>query len=151
MQRIWPGLPRHRRTGLRIPDLPQWQGDTGIRHKWRDARAFLPLPPSVFLRPLGTQRLTLLILQVVAGVISLVNDFLISNDRAPLGFLNPWLYGSGFRGLNDITDGWNPGCKTDGFYAMEGWDPVSSTKPAFTFDVWMTLVSVGHGSRDALP
>ncbi|KAH9161763.1 subtilisin-like protein [Lactarius sanguifluus] len=62
---------------------------------------------------------------VVAGIISLLNDYLISQGRPPLGFLNPWLYGVGLSGLNDITSGSNPGCNTDGFPAIIGWDPVT--------------------------
>jgi len=61
----------------------------------------------------------------VAGIISLLNDYLLSIGRKPLGFLNPWLYGQGSRGLNDITSGYNPGCGTDGFSAIAGWDPVT--------------------------
>ncbi|KAH8990414.1 subtilisin-like protein [Lactarius hatsudake] len=61
-----------------------------------------------------------------AGIISLLNDFLISEGKKPLGFLNPWLYGrNGIRGLNDIISGSNPGCNTDGFSAVAGWDPVT--------------------------
>ncbi|KAI9450434.1 subtilisin-like protein [Lactarius psammicola] len=62
---------------------------------------------------------------VVAGIISLLNDYRISKGRPPLGFLNPRLYGSGLAGLNDITSGSNPGCGTDGFPAVVGWDPVT--------------------------
>ncbi|KAH9054641.1 subtilisin-like protein [Lactarius vividus] len=61
----------------------------------------------------------------VAGVISLLNDYLITNGRPALGFLNIRLYGDGFAGLNDITSGSNPGCGTDGFSAVPGWDPVT--------------------------
>ncbi|KAH9057768.1 subtilisin-like protein [Lactarius vividus] len=61
----------------------------------------------------------------VAGIISLLNDYLISRGSTPLGFLNPWLYGTGLPGLNDITSGSNPGCNTDGFSAIAGWDPVT--------------------------
>ncbi|KAI9449976.1 subtilisin-like protein [Lactarius psammicola] len=61
----------------------------------------------------------------VAGIISLLNDFLLSKGRDPLGFLNPRLYGTGIAGLNDITFGDNPGCGTDGFPAVAGWDPVT--------------------------
>ncbi|KAH9007685.1 peptidase S8/S53 domain-containing protein, partial [Lactarius deliciosus] len=50
----------------------------------------------------------------VAGIISLLNDYLISKGSQPLGFLNPWLYGTGRLGLNDITSGSNPGCNTNG-------------------------------------
>ncbi|KAI9435825.1 subtilisin-like protein [Lactarius indigo] len=62
---------------------------------------------------------------VVAGIISLLNDYLISHEKQPLGFLNPWLYEDGLEGLNDIINGWNPGCGTNGFPAITGWDPVT--------------------------
>ncbi|KAH9009154.1 hypothetical protein EDB85DRAFT_1828249, partial [Lactarius pseudohatsudake] len=58
-----------------------------------------------------------------AGIISLLNDYRISNGRAPLGFLNVLLYGRCLGGLVDITSGSNPGCNTDGFSAVPGWDP----------------------------
>ncbi|KAH9009108.1 subtilisin-like protein [Lactarius deliciosus] len=61
----------------------------------------------------------------VAGIISLLNDYLITNGRPPLGFLNIRLYDDGIAGLNDITFGSNPGCGTDGFSAVPGWDPVT--------------------------
>ncbi|KAH8979803.1 subtilisin-like protein [Lactarius akahatsu] len=62
---------------------------------------------------------------IVAGIISLLNDYRISQGRRPLGFLNPWLYGIARAGLNDITSGSNPGCNTGGFPAIVGWDPVT--------------------------
>ncbi|KAH9027655.1 subtilisin-like protein [Lactarius hengduanensis] len=62
---------------------------------------------------------------IVASVISLLNDYLISEGKVTLGFLNPWLYGPGKSGPTDITYGSNPGCNTDGFSAIEGWDPVT--------------------------
>ncbi|KAH9051041.1 subtilisin-like protein [Lactarius vividus] len=62
---------------------------------------------------------------IVAGIISLLNDWLILTGHEPLGFLNPWLYGRGSRGLTDITEGSNPGCNTDRFPAVVGWDPVT--------------------------
>ncbi|KAH9166721.1 subtilisin-like protein [Lactarius sanguifluus] len=62
---------------------------------------------------------------VVAGLISLLNDYQLSKNRPVLGFLNPWLYGTANRGFNDITSGSNPGCGTDGFSAVPGWDPVT--------------------------
>ncbi|KAH8983892.1 subtilisin-like protein [Lactarius hatsudake] len=62
---------------------------------------------------------------VVAGIISLLNDWLTLRGRPPLGFLNPWLYGGGLAALNDITEGSNSGCGMDGFTAIVGWDPVT--------------------------
>ncbi|KAF8258720.1 subtilisin-like protein [Lactarius quietus] len=61
----------------------------------------------------------------VAGIISLLNDYLLSRGKKPLGFLNPWLYGLGVVGMNDIKSGSNPGCGTEGFSAIAGWDPVT--------------------------
>ncbi|KAI9437285.1 subtilisin-like protein [Lactarius indigo] len=61
----------------------------------------------------------------VAGIVSLLNDYLISTGRGRLGFLNFLLYGYGLHGLNDIISGSNPGCETDGFTAIPGWDPVT--------------------------
>ncbi|KAH9071440.1 subtilisin-like protein [Lactarius deliciosus] len=62
---------------------------------------------------------------IVAGIVSLLNDYLISTGRHRLGFLNVLLYGHGRDGVNDITSGSNPGCGTDGFTAIPGWDPVT--------------------------
>jgi len=89
-------------------------------------RLFLLLLPSYLGRLSLNTQLTAN-LQVVAGIISLLNDWLISRGQPPLGLLNPWLYGYGFLGLIDITSGSNPGCNTDGFSAVTGWDPVCST------------------------
>ncbi|KAH9029486.1 subtilisin-like protein [Lactarius pseudohatsudake] len=60
-----------------------------------------------------------------AGIVSLLNDYRISIGRPPLGFLNLWLYGLCRPGMNDIMSGSNPGCNTDGFSAVPGWDPVT--------------------------
>ena len=54
----------------------------------------------------------------------MLNDYMLSESMALLGFLNPWLYGTGLTGLNDVTAGSNPGCGTSGFTAVAGWDPV---------------------------
>ncbi|PLW19550.1 hypothetical protein PCANC_01563 [Puccinia coronata f. sp. avenae] len=60
-----------------------------------------------------------------ASIIALLNDYSISLGGPSLGYLNPWLYASGFKGLNDITFGSANGCNTSGFRATEGWDPVN--------------------------
>jgi tripeptidyl-peptidase-1 len=60
-----------------------------------------------------------------AAVIALINDALIAAGRPPLGFLNPWLYGGGYRAFTDITNGSSIGCDTEGFPAVKGWDAVS--------------------------
>lgn len=63
--------------------------------------------------------------QTFASVISLLNDARIAAKLPTLGFLNPWLYSQGYKGLNDIVTGSNPGCGTPGFQAVSGWDPVT--------------------------
>ncbi|KAK5288536.1 hypothetical protein LTR16_003374 [Cryomyces antarcticus] len=60
-----------------------------------------------------------------AAVIALVNDALLAQRKPPLGFLNPWLYQLGFKGLNDIVSGSAIGCGGDGFPAKAGWDAVT--------------------------
>lgn len=68
-----------------------------------------------------------------AAVISLVNDYLLSKGKKPMGFLNPFLYAGGYKALTDITTGSNPGCQTTdagyatnkGFPVEKGWDPVT--------------------------
>jgi len=64
---------------------------------------------------------------IVAGLIALLNDYRLSTNKPPLGFLNPLLYGDPYAqlGFNDITSGSNPGCGTEGFSAVPGWDPVT--------------------------
>ena len=58
-------------------------------------------------------------------MVSLLNDARTTAGIPFLGFLNPWLYSSGFKGLNDIIGGSNPGCGTPGIEAIKGWDPVT--------------------------
>ena len=67
--------------------------------------------------------------QTAAGVFSLLNDYLISQGKAPLGFLNPLIYSTTSSPFNDITSGSNPGCGTQGFSAVHGWDPVRISLP----------------------
>ncbi|KAF4612315.1 hypothetical protein D9613_003707 [Agrocybe pediades] len=61
----------------------------------------------------------------VASIFALLNDHRISQNKAPLGFINPLLYSTLSSGFTDITQGSNPGCGTDGFSAARGWDPVT--------------------------
>jgi tripeptidyl-peptidase-1 len=62
---------------------------------------------------------------LTAGIFTLVNDALIACGKPTLGFLNPWLYKKGFKGLNDVKKGSSHGCNGDGFPVTEGWDPVT--------------------------
>lgn len=63
------------------------------------------------------------------SVVTLINQQRTRIGKGPVGFLNPVLYAHPWV-LNDITNGSNPGCGTNGFTAVEGWDPVSWTTAA---------------------
>jgi len=74
-----------------------------------------------------------------ASIIALINNARIASGKPSLGFLNPWIYSQGFKGLNDITTGGSTGCTGRDMYsglptpyvpyaswnATEGWDPVT--------------------------
>ncbi|KAJ7764277.1 subtilisin-like protein [Mycena metata] len=63
---------------------------------------------------------------IFASMIALVNDRLIAAGKPVLGFLNPFLYSSAGRAaFTDVISGHNPGCNTDGFSALAGWDPLT--------------------------
>ncbi|MBW0483839.1 hypothetical protein O181_023554 [Austropuccinia psidii MF-1] len=63
---------------------------------------------------------------VIASMLSMINDARIMVGRKPVGFINPAIYSSYLKSaFNDITQGANPGCGTQGFSAVQGWDPVT--------------------------
>ncbi|GAM88207.1 hypothetical protein ANO11243_062380 [Dothideomycetidae sp. 11243] len=61
---------------------------------------------------------------IVASLFNRVIEERIRIGKGPIGFVNPVLYSNPWV-MNDITNGSNPGCGTNGFDAVEGWDPVS--------------------------
>ena len=65
-----------------------------------------------------------------AGLVTILNDDRVAKGQPTLGFLNPLLYSQGAAALNDITKGSNPGCGTEGFPAVTGWDAVRRECPA---------------------
>ncbi|TFY64859.1 hypothetical protein EVG20_g5800 [Dentipellis fragilis] len=69
---------------------------------------------------------------IVASVIALLNVELIAAGKSPLGFLKPFIYANQ-DAFTDILSGSNPGCKSAGFTATEGWDPITGMgKPGYT-------------------
>ncbi|KAI2624115.1 subtilisin-like protein [Xylaria nigripes] len=64
-----------------------------------------------------------------AAAIALLNNARLKDGQKPLGFLNPWLYGSAADTLTDIVHGASAGCERRGprvgWNATEGWDPVT--------------------------
>lgn len=58
-----------------------------------------------------------------ASIIAIINEHRAAAGKGPVGFVKPALYANPHV-LNDITEGRNPGCGTEGFSAVTGWDPV---------------------------
>lgn len=56
--------------------------------------------------------------QVTAAIIALLNDARLRAGKPVLGFLNPWIYSSGYKGFTDITAGQSDGC--NGFNTQTG-------------------------------
>ncbi|KAJ6593294.1 peptidase S8/S53 domain-containing protein [Mycena capillaripes] len=60
-----------------------------------------------------------------AGIVALLNDWRLRHGKPTMGFLNPFLYGVGLKGMVDIAEGLVKGCEQPGFNATQGWDPAS--------------------------
>ncbi|KAF1992112.1 subtilisin-like protein [Aulographum hederae CBS 113979] len=61
---------------------------------------------------------------VFGAMITKINDARLEAGKASLGFLNPSFYANPAM-FRDVVEGSAPGCGTDGFAAVEGWDPVT--------------------------
>lgn len=62
---------------------------------------------------------------VTAAVFARLNGLRLEAGKAPLGWLNPFIYQNG-DAFNDVTTGRNGGSASkDGFTATAGWDPAS--------------------------
>ncbi|KAL5374438.1 hypothetical protein DPSP01_011967 [Paraphaeosphaeria sporulosa] len=61
---------------------------------------------------------------IFASVVNIINEERIKVGKGPVGFINPVLYANP-EVLNDIKNGSNPGCGTNGFDASKGWDPLT--------------------------
>ncbi|KAJ4419936.1 hypothetical protein N0V82_004650 [Gnomoniopsis sp. IMI 355080] len=61
---------------------------------------------------------------VFASMINMINEGRLKQGKGPVGFLNPTLYANADV-MNDIKVGSNPGCGTEGFSAVTGWDPLT--------------------------
>ncbi|KAL9064346.1 MAG: hypothetical protein Q9157_007866 [Trypethelium eluteriae] len=59
-----------------------------------------------------------------ASVLTLINEERFAANKTPVGFVNPVLYAHP-EVLNDIVNGTNVGCGTEGFHAAAGWDPAT--------------------------
>lgn len=55
-----------------------------------------------------------------ASIVTRINEERLAMNKSTVGFINPVLY-SHPEVLNDIKNGSNPGCGTNGFSAVEGY------------------------------
>ena len=106
-----PSASLYNNTGRGYPDI-----SAVCNHFWI-VNNLIPVPGVM-----GTSAST----PTVAGIIGLLNDIRLQNNKPPMGFLNPFLY-SNSKALYDPTTGYNEGCGEPdrGFYALNGWDPVT--------------------------
>ncbi|KAE8441402.1 hypothetical protein EG329_004991 [Mollisiaceae sp. DMI_Dod_QoI] len=72
----------------------------------------------------GTYFGTSLASPIFGAVITLINEERTIVGKGPIGFINPALYENPSV-LNDITNGSNPNCGSQGFQTSKGWDPVT--------------------------
>ncbi|KAF8864014.1 putative protease S8 tripeptidyl peptidase I [Acephala macrosclerotiorum] len=72
----------------------------------------------------GTYFGTSLASPIFGSVITLLNEERTAVGKGPIGFINPALYENPSV-LNDITNGSNPNCGSQGFQTAKGWDPVT--------------------------
>lgn len=94
-------------------------------------------------------------------MIALLNSERISNNIPPLGFLNPWIYSTGYRGLNDITLGASIGCNGESgspripgasWNATQGWDPVTGYgSPDFPKLLELAMADAKNYSGEIVP
>ena len=78
---------------------------------------------------------------IVASIVTLLNERRLAAGKGPIGFLNPTFYAHP-EAFNDITEGSNPGCYTQGFKTAPGWDPVTGLgTPDFEklLDIFLSL------------
>lgn len=78
---------------------------------------------------------------IFASLLNRIVEERIKVGKGPLGFVNPTLYENP-QVLNDITNGTNPGCGTNGFHAAKGWDPVTGLgTPNYPkmLELWLSL------------
>lgn len=97
----WDGY--YNKTGRGFPDVAAQGQDFNVVDKGRNAGVS------------GTSASA----PTFAAVIALLNALRIDAGKKPLGFLNPFIYSSGYKGLNDITNGGSSGCTGTDIYSGE--------------------------------
>ncbi|KAI9691946.1 MAG: hypothetical protein M1820_009654 [Bogoriella megaspora] len=103
---------------------PNIYNDTGNARGYPDVSALGLKIVTVFLNRTLAVGGTSASAPIVAGIVTLLNEARLQAGKGPIGFLNPTFYAHP-EAFNDIVNGSNPGCYTQGFQAQPGWDPVT--------------------------
>jgi len=61
---------------------------------------------------------------IFGSIINRLNEGRLNAGNGPIGFLNPSM-NANLDICNDIPNGTNVGCGTEGFSVVPGWDPVT--------------------------
>ena len=78
---------------------------------------------------------------MLASILTLINQERLKAGKSVVGFINPTAYAHP-EVFNDVTIGFNQGCGTNGWEAVEGWDPVTGLgTPDYEkmLGLWMSL------------
>ena len=81
---------------------------------------------------------------IFASVVALINDQRLAANMSSLGFINPALYTAPSSIFNDIVDGNNANCNTDGFAAQPGWDAVTGFGSPKFVEMSQYFMSLGN-------
>lgn len=98
--------------------------NSGHSRAYPDVSALALNITTVFLGEVGGFGGTSASTPMFGAIVTLLNEERIAAGKGPIGFLNPTMYAHP-EAFNDITEGGNPGCGTEGFNCEVGWDPVT--------------------------
>ena len=86
----------------------------------------------------------------LGSILTLINEERYNHGMSSIGFVNPVAYKH--PGVfNDITQGNNPGCGTQGFSAVPGWDPVTGLGTPNYPKMLKLWLSLGKGKGGGWP
>ena len=80
----------------------------------------------------------------LGSILTLINEQRYNHGQSSIGFINPVAYKHP-EVFNDVTQGNNPGCGTQGFSAVPGWDPVTGLGTPNYPKMLKLWLSLGNG------
>merc|ERR1712046_251090 len=85
---------------------------------------------------------------VTAGVFALLNGLRASENKSPLGFLNPFIYQNP-HAFQDVTSGCNGGGRKYCFKAIKGWDAATGWGTP-NYDALSKIVMEGSSAQSSI-